>query len=332
MAQPKNAGGLGFIDLYGFNMALLGKQDSILNAAKGSSSSFVWTGIWEAKDHLRKGFQWVVGDGEDIKIFKDPWLKGKRDLCVEDSHVNGVRNERVFCYFRPNRKDWDVQKVQQDFHDDNIRLILQTRIPQFMAKDRVAWMASCTWGYTFKMGYQYWSTQNTSEFASECRGKMGLWFDMQMVESLDIVEKIAIVLSSIWFARNQKIWENKIVTPAITVEVGVNKLNMGRMLWIEGESSFSIGMVLRDDHGYFIKGKNMRFSGEVTVMEAEARGVQEAITWIENLRLQGISIESDAQLMVKAVNSHLEYYLEVGYIIEYCKMKLMNRPDLSYVM
>lgn len=44
---------------------------------------------------------------------------------------------------------------------------------------------------------------------------MGLWFDMQMVEttpswllerikveSSDIIEKILIVLSSIWFARN----------------------------------------------------------------------------------------------------------------------------------
>lgn len=64
-------------------------------------------------------------------------------------------------------------------------------------------------------------------------------------------------------------------------------------------------------------------------MEAEARGVQEAITWIENLRLHGVSIESDAQLVVKAVNSHLEYYLEVGHTIESCKMKLKNRFDLS---
>lgn len=185
MARPKSAGGLGFRDLYGFNLALLGKQvwkfcnnpqslvtrlfksryfplDNILNATKGSSSSFVWAGIWEAKEHLRKGFRWIVGDGENIKIFKDPWLKGKRDFCVEDSHVNAVRNEKVCCYFCPNSKDWDVQKVQQDFHEDDIRLILQTRIPQIMARDKVAWTASSTGGYTVKTGYQYWSTQNTN--------------------------------------------------------------------------------------------------------------------------------------------------------------------------
>lgn len=141
------------------------------------------------------------------------------------------------------------------------------------------------------------------------------------VESSGTVEKFGIVLSSIWFARNQKIWENKCVTPAITVEVGVKqvkdwqeamerraKLNsMAYRLYMQlpltwqpppigcyklnvdayvfkGESSFFIGMVLLDDHGYYV-GKNMRFSGEVTVMEAEARGIQEAINWIDDLSL-----------------------------------------------
>lgn len=32
---------------------------------------------------------------------------------------------------------------------------------------------------------------------------------------------------------------------------------------------------------------------------------------------------------MKVVNSYLEHYLEVGHIIESCKMKLKNRTDLS---
>lgn len=40
-------------------------------------------------------------------------------------------------------------------------------------------------------------------------------------ESPEIIEKIAIVLWSIWFARNQKIWENKSITPAVTVDISV---------------------------------------------------------------------------------------------------------------
>ncbi|XP_074342026.1 putative mitochondrial protein AtMg00310 [Apium graveolens] len=183
MALPKCKGGLGFRDLYGFNLALLGKyvwnfysrpnspvtrlfkaryfpRKSILHAAKGVGPNFVWTGIWEAKEQLKNGFCWVLGDGESIRIYKDPWLKGKRDFCVEDSHMNGGRNERVSCYFHPESKVWDVQKVHQNFHANDIDLILQTRIPRNMANDRIAWTTSTTGLYTVKTVYQHWSSHN----------------------------------------------------------------------------------------------------------------------------------------------------------------------------
>lgn len=109
MAISKREGGLGFRDLHGFNIALLGKHiwnfcskpnslvarifkaryfcnSHILQATKGRDSSFIWTGIWEAKERLKTGFRWILGNGENIRVFKDPWLKGKRDFCVENSH------------------------------------------------------------------------------------------------------------------------------------------------------------------------------------------------------------------------------------------------------
>lgn len=72
MAVSKNQGGLGFRDLHGFNVALLGKHiwnfchkpsslvarlfkaryfpdNHILRASKGVGSSFIWTGIWRLK-------------------------------------------------------------------------------------------------------------------------------------------------------------------------------------------------------------------------------------------------------------------------------------------
>lgn len=132
-----------FRNLHGFNIALLGKHiwkfchnptslvarvfkaryfpdNHVLQAHKGSDPSFIWTGIWEAKERLYKGFRWVLGDGKEIRIFNDPWLRGKGDFCVEDSHMNNIINERVCQFFRPNSKDRDMHKVQHNFHDDDI--------------------------------------------------------------------------------------------------------------------------------------------------------------------------------------------------------------------
>lgn len=97
LAISKEKRGLGFRNLHGFNLALLGKHiwklcnnpDSLLSrlfkaryfpnshvlqATKGSDSSLFWKGILEAKEQLQGGFRWIIGDGNEIKLFRDPWI------------------------------------------------------------------------------------------------------------------------------------------------------------------------------------------------------------------------------------------------------------------
>lgn len=103
---------------------------NILQAQKGASSSFIWNGISEANESFSKGYRWVLGDEKDISIFQDPWLRGKRDFRVEDHHNSNSRSDKVYEFIRPNIKTWDVQKIQNNFHLDDVVCILKTRIPQ----------------------------------------------------------------------------------------------------------------------------------------------------------------------------------------------------------
>lgn len=73
----------------------------------------------------------------------------------------------------------------------------------------------------------------------------------------------------------------------------------------------------------------MNIPGTVTVLEAEARGVHETLNWIDVLNLQKISIESDSELVVKAVENEVQYYLEVGHSLDFCREKFKQRDDLS---
>ena len=76
--MSKKRGGLGFRDLHGFNLSLLGKQCwnliskpealvsrvlkakyypdcYLLQARRTGGSSYTWSGIWEAKEEMKMG-------------------------------------------------------------------------------------------------------------------------------------------------------------------------------------------------------------------------------------------------------------------------------------
>lgn len=148
MEIAKSRGDLSFRNLQGFNIALLEKyiwnfccnpsslvarlykvryflEGHILQASKGNDSSFIWLGLWEAIEKFRANFRWILEDGKDIRIFKDPWFKGKDDYCIENSHLTIVKNDYACSYFCSNSKVWDEYKVQQHFHQDDSNLFFK---------------------------------------------------------------------------------------------------------------------------------------------------------------------------------------------------------------
>lgn len=111
MSMSKKHGGLGFHDPHGFNLPLLGKQcwnllknpDALvsrllkvryyphcilLQASRLGGSSFTWSGIWEAKEFMKEGSRWVIGDERSINVYKDRWLLGKSKICVDQNPNN----------------------------------------------------------------------------------------------------------------------------------------------------------------------------------------------------------------------------------------------------
>lgn len=149
--MSKKRGGLGFRNLHGFNLALLGKQCwnlidkpnalvsrvlkaryypecHLLQARRLGGSRYTWSGIWEAKEEIKKGLCWVLGDGQSVNIYSDKWLRSKESLSVDQGVMYSDQNLKVCEFFLENKKEWDVTKIKRHFNEEDADAILNTRI------------------------------------------------------------------------------------------------------------------------------------------------------------------------------------------------------------
>ena len=99
LCNPKCEGGLGFREFKAFNQALIAKlgwlvvlgHESLctkmlkakykvrggwLNGGKAQHASQIWRGIEKSRAVLKKGACFVIGNGQNVRIWEDPWGHG----------------------------------------------------------------------------------------------------------------------------------------------------------------------------------------------------------------------------------------------------------------
>ncbi|XP_073132699.1 uncharacterized protein [Henckelia pumila] len=79
------------------------------------------------------------------------------------------------------------------------------------------------------------------------------------------------------------------------------------------------GCIIRDSHGIVLAATQGRMHGNYDPAMAEALAIREALSWIRNLHLSSIIMESDALLIIEALNSTEPDFSNVNLIIEDCK-------------
>lgn len=66
-----------------------------------------------------------------------------------------------------------------------------------------------------------------------------------------------------------------------------------------------------------------------SVFEAEVAAIREGLLWLVDLPYQHITVESDSLLAVRAINNSHDNVLEVGFMLDECRVIVQSRPGLS---
>ncbi|XP_015969290.1 uncharacterized protein LOC107492746 [Arachis duranensis] len=172
MTRNKLNGGLGFKDFECQNTALLAKQtwrllkeedaiwarilkaiyypnSSLWEAGRGRNASWIWKSILEGRDFLRRKGRWSVGSGTGIDIWEDNWVIGIGKL----KRIGETQHRKVSELIREG-EGWDLQKIRDIFHGEELKLITRTPISLINKKDHLIWPYRNDGQYSVRSGYQ----------------------------------------------------------------------------------------------------------------------------------------------------------------------------------
>ncbi|CAN1785001.1 Putative ribonuclease H protein At1g65750 [Linum perenne] len=171
---------MGFKDLKGFNLALLAKQawnlinnpdslvsriykakyyprGSYLTARKASNPSMVWQSLWHAKELVKRGIRWRIGNGENIRIWSDPWLNEEDTCFLTSTRPGALADLKVNDLWIPGTKEWDIELIEELFNERDATSIVKLPLNEANEQDRPIWSFSKSGMLTVSSAYRVWT-------------------------------------------------------------------------------------------------------------------------------------------------------------------------------
>lgn len=176
MASPKFLGGLGFKDIESTNIALLGKLSwriydnpdsllaqvlkgkyfpdcSFLESTSKQGSSHGWASIMAGKNLMREGMGFIIGNGESVNVWSEPWLSSTEALRPLGPVPESLTSHKVCHLLIPDTNEWNIPKTRETLplYEEVIRSIIPSASKPL---DKQVWLGEKTGIYSTKSGYK----------------------------------------------------------------------------------------------------------------------------------------------------------------------------------
>jgi len=143
-----------------------------------SNASTTWQAIMHGLDLLKQGIIWRVGNGSQIRIWRDPWIPREMSLRVI-SRQGRCRLRWVSELLDIDGRGWDFDKLIHIFNPADVEEIAKTKIPARASEDFIAWHMEKTGIFTVRSAYNLALNikrgQGVQSTSSAPNGERKLW-------------------------------------------------------------------------------------------------------------------------------------------------------------
>ena len=127
---------------------------SILEANEGTVGSYAWKSILSARDVVRKGMVWRVGNGHSVCIREDKWLPNQVCKTVMLPPPSFPLDAKVCNLIDPESAIWKVDQVQQLFTPFDAKLILSIPLNARLPPNHLIWSHTPMGVFTTRSAYK----------------------------------------------------------------------------------------------------------------------------------------------------------------------------------
>ncbi|KAL0458268.1 UNVERIFIED_CONTAM: hypothetical protein Slati_0454000 [Sesamum latifolium] len=175
LCRTKAQGGLNFLRLREYNLALLAKQgwgvvlcpgnvlyhmlshkyfpgSTFLDAQLGACLSYTWRS-WASRDLLAAGIRWEVGNGRATPIMGHIWLP--RPMAFQlIKHPATLSEDCRVAHLITSANEWNGPLILAEFCPEDAECILEIKLRGAEVSDEVIWHFEKKWNFSVKSAYR----------------------------------------------------------------------------------------------------------------------------------------------------------------------------------
>ncbi|KAK3200780.1 hypothetical protein Dsin_024195 [Dipteronia sinensis] len=342
---------------------------NFMDVEANSSSSFIWWSVVWGRGLLEKGMCWRIGDGSNVKIYKDCWIPKPTTFKVQSLQFLGDLS--TISDLKTGSDGWCVDRIRGSFVADEAAAILSIPCANSPVPDSLLWHYKKNGCYSVKSGYHVGRIMNELPSSSGLNSIESWWKLLWSVEipiklNGDDVGLLCIVVWRIWFLINKRVhgepefsfgdvlvWSHDflldcqgmrdpsdgrlsaVVQSTVTWNPhnqGIYKINMDVAINSAGEC-VGLGMVIRDLTGFVMSASSQKNSAMYSPQVAEAIAIRQGLQFARDTGLYLVVVESDAAVVVDWIKNGVRNCSEVDLIITHiCSLNpSLSSSDMSYV-